>query len=241
MIRFFIPLLLAAYAAPLSAACTVQSGPARAALIELYTSEGCSSCPPADHWLATLPHDPQRLVPLALHVDYWDYIGWRDPYAQPLFSQRQRDQSGSGFVYTPQVMLNGQDYRNWRSSAAFEHAVDVIHRSPANADIKLTMAASASTLDISATAASPHPNAALYLAVYENTLTSTVTAGENGGATLHHEYVVRKWLGPYSLESTVHASLALNPAWKKPDIGMAAFVQAKGGEVLQAVAGKVCD
>lgn len=239
MFRFFIPLLLAAYAAPLSAACTVQSGPTRAALLELYTSEGCSSCPPADRWLGALPHDSQHLVPLALHVDYWDYIGWHDQFANPLFSQRQRMLSGSGFVYTPQVVLNGQDYRNWRNG--LDKAVALINRNPPKADIKLTLNADASGLDLSATSTTSEAGASLYLAVYENGLISTVTAGENGGATLHHDYVVRQWLGPYRPGQPVHANLVLKPEWKKQNLGVAAFVQTQGGDVLQAVAGKICD
>src|SRR5262245_46497383 len=70
--------------------CKATSGRNTTALVELYTSEGCDSCPPADRWLSSLAQAPQKVVPIALHVDYWDYIGWKDPYAQQRFSARQR-------------------------------------------------------------------------------------------------------------------------------------------------------
>ena len=118
--------------------CMARSGPHTAALVELYTSEGCSSCPPADRWLAGLRaqgYGPERVVPLALHVDYWDYIGWKDPYAKREFSLRQRKLTQlqrMALVYTPQVMLQGRDFRPW-SGPAFDEAVSRINARPAAA------------------------------------------------------------------------------------------------------------
>jgi len=97
--------------------CESRSAARRVALIELYTSEGCNSCPPADRWLSSLQargFNADRMVPLAFHVDYWDYLGWRDRFAQAGFSVRQRAQAGRGgarSVYTPQLLLNGADLR----------------------------------------------------------------------------------------------------------------------------------
>ena len=88
---FWLALGLAAGALPAQGAeCSAKSGPQRAVLLELYTSEGCSSCPPADRWLSRI-NKVKNVVPLAWHVDYWDYLGWRDRYAQPAFSERQRE------------------------------------------------------------------------------------------------------------------------------------------------------
>ncbi|MCA1925053.1 MAG: DUF1223 domain-containing protein [Thiobacillus sp.] len=110
---FLIVLCLGMTPAAHAAVCTSSSGDTQARLIELYTSEGCSSCPPADHWLSALPVSPD-IVPLAYHVDYWDRLGWRDPYGQATFSQRQRTRNrGTGWVYTPQVMVDGDDWRYW--------------------------------------------------------------------------------------------------------------------------------
>src|SRR5471032_2832661 len=94
--------------------CTAKSPEKTIALVELYTSEGCDSCPPADRWLSSLgPRGfaPDKVVPIALHVDYWDYIGWKDPYARQLHSARQRRMAQlarAAMVYTPQVLLQGQ-------------------------------------------------------------------------------------------------------------------------------------
>ena len=121
--RIAVLLLGALLAFPVHAArCVAQSGPGTTALVELYTSEGCSSCPPAERWLSGLGsrYAPGTLVPLALHVDYWDYIGWKDPYGKREFSLRQRKLTQlqrMALVYTPQVMLQGRDFRGWTSSA----------------------------------------------------------------------------------------------------------------------------
>src|SRR3989442_5219435 len=98
------------------------SGNERVSLVELFTSEGCSSCPPADSWLSGLCEDAglwKRFVPVAFHVDYWDGLGWKDRWASPEFSTRQRTYAAawrSGSVYTPGVDLNGQESRSRRTS-----------------------------------------------------------------------------------------------------------------------------
>jgi hypothetical protein len=90
-------------------------------IIELFTSQGCSSCPPAERWLGKLKDDPRlwkSLFPVAFHVDYWDYIGWKDIYAQPTFSQRQRqykNEKASASIYTPGFVVNGKEWRGWFS------------------------------------------------------------------------------------------------------------------------------
>lgn len=97
--------------------CAAASGLQRVAVLELYTSEGCDNCPAADAWIRELPAKglaPPRVIPLAFHVDYWNHIGWRDPYSQARFSDRQRQHGrrrGASFVFTPQLLLNGADYR----------------------------------------------------------------------------------------------------------------------------------
>ena len=246
-VRLAVILALSMATPAWAGACSVSSGPGRTALLELYTSEGCSSCPPADRWLgrlATQGYTPQQVVPLALHVDYWDTIGWQDRFAKPAFTARQREQAAIGFVYTPQVMLNGQDFRGWGSAARVEAAIAAINRTAPKADIRLTLAQpSADQLDIAVTAqALAQPNATLYLALYENDLSTQVNAGENSGATLHHDYVVREWLGPYAIDKPLQRKIVLKPGWKTKNLGIAAFVQSRGnGEILQAVASKLCE
>ena len=115
----FIALILALGFPGVSSAgeCSASSGQRRVPVLELYTSEGCDSCPPADHWVSGLPArglTPDRVVALAFHVDYWNYLGWADQYARAEFSERQRAaarRSDAQAVYTSQLLLDGKDYR----------------------------------------------------------------------------------------------------------------------------------
>jgi hypothetical protein len=225
--------------------CVSESGPGTAALVELYTSEGCSSCPPAERWLGTLAkrYPGTAVVPLALHVDYWDYIGWKDPYAKREFSLRQRKLSQlqrMALVYTPQVVLQGRDFRGW-GSRAFDEAVERINSQPAKARLKLSVLGSdAKGLEVEASAEllKPAGDAALYLAAYQSRLESRVTVGENRGRILTHDHVVLEWLGPFNLESrrVERRTLPLLPGATAANSGAAAFVQdRRTGEVLQAV------
>jgi hypothetical protein len=243
-----LALLTATGAHAQAGACTATSGPGTSALAELYTSEGCSSCPPADRWLSTLRSSgagPGRLVPLALHVDYWDYIGWKDPYARSQFSARQRELAAaarSRVVYTPQVMLAGKDYRGWSSRERFAREVAAVNAAPARAHITLALAqgaAGATALRAAASVpgAGDRADASLYVARYENGLSSRVSAGENRGATLTHDHVVREWWGPLTADAA--GNLAFERALDNPPAqgGIAAFVQnRRTGEVLQALA-----
>ena len=224
--------------------CEAVSGPRTTALVELYTSEGCNSCPPADRWLSTLK--PGKLVPLSLHVDYWDYIGWKDPYAKREFSQRQRKLSTlqrMALVYTPQVLLQGRDYRQW-GTPAFDREVERINARPAAASIRLgirelkkdgmTVEAEAQVLD-----PAHAKDAVLFIAAYENRLSTTVTAGENRGETLRHDYVVLEWVEAPGL--AVRRELPLLPKAIPANSGVAAFVQnRRSGEVLQALMQSGC-
>ncbi len=235
--------------------CSAQSGPHTAALVELYTSEGCDSCPPADRWLqglGTQGFAPDRVVPLSLHVNYWDYIGWKDPYAQQRFSDRQRRLAQvlrARVVYTPQVMLQGKDFRRWYTAGAFEEAVAKINARPPSARIALSLEGGrpdtlltevrAELLDAAQAA-----DAALYLASYENKLVSQVAAGENRGRTLSHDYVVFEWVGPIAFSGGKIAeqrALPLLPKAVPAHSGVAAFVQnRRTGEVLQALMLPAC-
>lgn len=234
--------------------CKATSPQTTTALVELYTSEGCDSCPPADRWLSSLGtkgYAPDRVVPIALHVDYWDYIGWKDPYARQAFSARQRKMAKlarAAMVYTPQVLLQGQDFRQW-GSPAFEQAVAKINARPAKARISLLLdtrqkdhfvvEAAAELLDRLQQA-----DAALFLGAYENKLVSEVKAGENRGRTLPHDYVVLQWAGPLEFKGTTlveRQRLALLPKAVPAHSGVVAFVQNRAsGEVLQALMLPAC-
>lgn len=245
----FSSVLIAQAAEPRS--CTAKSGGSTVTLLELYTSEGCSSCPAADAWLATLPSQglvPHQVVPLALHVDYWDYLDWPDPFSQKLFSQRQYAQAKRNrlrTVYTPQVLLNGRDLPRWRSAAE-----ETIRRNSAakpQADLTLTLAPQTQAINISA-AARVKNNADkmdMFVAIYENNLTSHIEAGENEGLTLHHDFVVRKLIGPIALDQNNSAhfqqEIKLDASWKQNAMGVAIFAQNRvNGEIGQALALPFC-
>lgn len=246
-------IVAAAAAVPLAAtaACDARSGPKVAALVELYTSEGCSSCPPADRQLSRLRQSlgPEALaVPLALHVGYWDYLGWKDPYAQPGFERRQnwlvrlnRQQT----IYTPQFFVGGMElHSRWDS---LQKEVQRLNAEPATAWIHLRANLAVNgvlVLDAEAKVRAGADPAALYLALAESGLTSKVTRGENSGATLAHDHVVRAWIGPVDLVAGMvrkRREIALSPAWNRARLELAAFVQdMRTGAVLQALSAKRC-
>lgn len=235
---------------PALAACEFASGERTAALVELYTSEGCSSCPPADRQLARLREalDPgAQAVPLALHVGYWDYIGWKDPYAQPAFAARQEwlvRANRQRTLYTPQFFVSGAELRATRST--LREAVRRLNRTPAAADVRVGASASGKdTLRLSAQAsAGSRAPLELYVALTESTLVSKVTRGENAGVTLEHDHVVRQWIGPVPFAgdgARLEREVRLAAGWNRSRLELAAFVQdGDTGRVLQAAGGH-CD
>lgn len=251
LLRLICGAYLALLLSPVAIAveCSAASGPARVALLELYTSEGCSSCPPADRWVSQLSaqgFNADRVIPLALHVDYWDYIGWRDPFANPGFSARQREMarlSRSSTVYTPQVMINGRDFRSWHSSGGFAREIEEMKQAPARANIQLKLSKSGpDRVEALVSVTGRKDNLVLYLALYENDLWSAVSAGENSGVKLHHDYVVREWRGPLRVgDVALMQTLPLKPTWQSAKTGVVAFLQdANNGEVVQALQLKMC-
>jgi hypothetical protein len=244
-------LILCIVPAAEAAQCTASSGAGTTALVELYTSEGCSSCPPADRWLASLGsrYPGGNVVPLALHVDYWDYIGWKDPYAKREFSLRQRKFSQlqrMALVYTPQVLLQGRDFRAW-GGEGFDQAVAKINAQPARAKLRLAVVtADRDALEVEALAelAQPSADAGLYLAAYRSRLESRVQTGENRGRLLTHDYVVLEWHGPFAFAGktlTERRKVPLLPGAAPANSGVAAFVQdRRTGEVLQALLRSTC-
>lgn len=234
--------------------CSATSGPHTAALVELYTSEGCNSCPPADRWLRGLGqrgYAPERVVPLSLHVNYWDYIGWKDPYAQQRFTDRQRRLAQvmqARIIYTPQVVLQGRDFRRWYTGD-FDAAVKSINARAPQARIELRLeggSANALLVQVRALLLDPAqaPDAVLYLASYENKLASSVAAGENRGKRLEHDYVVFEWVGPVPFMGgriQEQRALPLVPKAVRAHSGVAAFVQnRRDGGVLQALMLPAC-
>lgn len=235
--------------------CESHSTATRVALLELYTSEGCSSCPPADRWVSSLPargFRADRVIPLAFHVDYWDYLGWRDRFAQAGFSARQRaqaDRGGARFVYTPQLLLNGVDFRHPLLDSAFPERLARLNNTAAGAELRLGQRTSATGVGIELESRVLEPSAQkfseTYVALFESNLSSRVRAGENSGKVLLQDFVVREFIGPMHADSSGRlrwsGTLALHAHWRRPDLGIVVFVQdTRDGDVLQALHAPLC-
>lgn len=235
---------------------TAKSGPGFSSIIELYTSEGCDSCPPADKWFSTLNYQQDGVVPLTFHVDYWDYIGWKDRFARPAYSQRQREtviRQGSRTTYTPQVMLDGRDLRGWSNQPEFLSRLRDVSARTARANVSMDARIAGNTveteLQASIALAQDRADAALFIAITENNLSSRVTAGENRGVLLRHDHVVRDLIGPVATDfhesaggkATVKRIFKLAPDWKQDDLSIIAFVQnLRTGAVLQSLSLPLC-
>jgi hypothetical protein len=246
--------LLAALPAA-GAECRAHSGAERIPVIELYTSEGCDSCPPADRWISGLASRklaPAKVIPLAFHVDYWNQLGWPDRYAQAGFSQRQRDlarRKGAGFVFTPQLVLDGQDYRRGWLTDDLPAQLEKLNRSRPLADLEFRLGAAADAIAFNGTATVADSAAArksdVWIALTESRLATDVRAGENRGKRLEHDFVVRELAGPLAFGDARTLDLAhsfrLGADWKRENLAVVAFVQDRGtGATLQALAAAPC-
>lgn len=176
-------ILLGLMAPAAAETCTSAAGGPPPLVVELYTSEGCSSCPPADRWLSTLS-GRAAVLPLSFHVTYWNRLGWPDPFASPEATQRQRDWAvamGASNVYTPQVVAGGRDWRRWPELPA----------PPPAAPMALSLRRDGARVTAEVGAAPGRWQG--YWAVLEDGHRSRVTAGENSGETLAHDHVVRHY------------------------------------------------
>lgn len=234
--------------------CRAASPQYTIALFELYTSEGCDSCPPADRWFSALDFGPaaSRAAGLAFHVDYWDRLGWRDRFGSAAFTERQYEQMRrhrSAFVYTPQVLLQGGDFAVWRSAAQPAAALAAINARPARATIELAAAPidrASIGIDVHVRIpnASDRNHAVVDVALVQSGLQSDVKAGENAGKRLVHDHVVRAWrpglaVGPAGeLRQRVYLPL---PTESGSEEIVAVVEDSVAGDVLQVLALPLCD
>ncbi len=210
----------------------------RAVLVELFTSEGCSSCPPADALLAKLletqPVAGAEIVPLELHVDYWDRLGWRDPFSSAAFSRRQEEYShvfGPERVYTPQMVVDGA---NEFVGSDARLAAGAIKKAAALPHLPLSVSADLQdgTARISVAAPSAPEGATekirVMVAVVEDGLTSSVKHGENAGRTLTHAAVTRRLETISTLQRDAvpaEARWKTGSGWQAPKLRVVAFLQ----------------
>ena len=238
-----------ALAAPAHAAtvCRATNDALTRPLVELYTSEGCDSCPPADRWFSSqfaAADTGQHAVALAFHVDYWDRLGWVDRFANASYTERQYQAmraNGASFVYTPQVLVQGHTLPDLGSAAA---AIDAASRDPARATITLDATPGAHDIAVHADArvhdASRVRDAQLFVAYTDSGLVSEVKGGENRGVRLTHDRVVRalRLIGAPAGDGHWQASITLpKPAEAGQHPMLVAFVQrASSGDILQSLA-----
>jgi hypothetical protein len=224
------------------AATTFESSEAQATLIELFTSEGCSSCPPADAWMSQLKSRGdlwKAIVPVAFHVDYWNHLGWRDRFAKAEFTERQRRYAGtwrSESVYTPSFVVNGGEWRSWFGNRTLPAA--------SSAKIGKLRATLTSGTEVAATFVpeSTQPQRLqIHAALLGVNLESDVKRGENSGRRLHHDFVVlqlatgqmiadaNRWAGSTSFPK--------ESSGEKPGAFAAWITAGEVGQIIQATGG----
>jgi hypothetical protein len=221
--------------------------PAMPILVELFTSEGCSSCPPADKLLAQIdarqPVNGAEAIILEEHVDYWDDQGWRDPFASKAATQRQEDYAKTlhAEVYTPQMIVDGRVEILGSDERAAQRAIQIAVGAP-KTELDLSWVGATATMGgpkllrvrvrkLSGASASDGQNAEVFLAITENHLHSDVRRGENAGHGLQHEGVVRKLTslgrasgsGDFSFDA--QSAVKLSSDWIPENIRVVVFVQ----------------
>jgi hypothetical protein len=248
---FHLKLFLAALLVLLSAAfllrpATTASGANnRAVVVELFTSEGCSSCPPADELLTHLRQDLAakniQVVPLGFHVDYWNSLGWKDRFSSADFSRRQEQYARSLNVdgpYTPQMVVDGTQEFVGNSAGQAERAISNAASQPEVATVTLS-AAGADQLSIQVKAPAAAGDASVLLAITEDNLTTTVGSGENNGRTLRHAAVVRELRSLGRLHNggfQASVPIELEKDWKRQDLRAVVFVQQENAGKIQGAA-----
>src|SRR6185503_2394233 len=205
-------------------------GPEGPTVLELFTSQGCSSCPPADRLVSRLASagmlGDRPVAPLSFHVDYWNDGGWADPYSLPAWTERQRQYSeklGDDRVYTPEMVIGGASGVVGSNAARVTQAVQ---RSARPALLPATAAWSKGEVTISATAPK---DADVWVAVWEDGTSTRVRGGENSGETLGSDRVVRRFERVAAAGQRGSTSVKLDPAWRAP--GAIAFAQRTDGRI----------
>lgn len=211
-----------------------NSGKQQVRLVELFTSQGCSSCPPADRWVNQFISNPdlwKSIVPVAFHVDYWDYLGWRDVYAAPDYSDRQRQYRTQGSVrsvYTPGFLIDGREWRGWFSR-------DVLPRQVLSA---LELRAMLGPEGLSVNYPSRDGKLVLNVAILGFGIETPIRSGENEGSRLPHDFVVLAHDRHISSEGVWNVSLPLTRVRGARRFALALWVSDANRQVpLQATGG----
>lgn len=167
------------------------------AVVELFTSEGCSSCPPADELITKIQKESagKKIYLLAFHVDYWDASGWKDRFSAAAFTQRQQqyaDWMQREIIYTPQFIINGtSEFGGDDARTLYRYVSEALQQKP-NATLKLHATPKANTLEVTYETQTDGPNNSLFIAVVQKSADTKVAHGENSGSRLHHVQIVRQ-------------------------------------------------
>ncbi|MEZ5344156.1 MAG: DUF1223 domain-containing protein [Pyrinomonadaceae bacterium] len=203
-------------------------------MVELFTSEGCASCPPAERILAKLqieqPFEQAEIITLALHVDYWDDLGWKDKFASPLFTQRQRvydRKFRTGQIYTPQMVVDGiHEF----VGSNFEKAEKAIRKAAGAEKARIGLQLTGDKLEIDISDIPKHDDASVYLALAEDDIKTDVKGGENAGKNLRHVSVVRSLrglslIGESDTKLQTEVNLQIGKDWNRSSISAVVFIQ----------------
>ena len=207
------------------------------AVLELYTSEGCSSCPPADDILRGVVNQ-ENVFAMAFHVTYWNRLGWKDSFSQKTFDERQYAYASrfqKDGVYTPQLVVNGTDQFVGSRKSQTDNAIKKALETPAQVQIELSKTMKNNTLGINFKLIGDYNNCILNFAVVESNFSTKVVRGENEGKTLKHDNVVRDFqtLNPQNTKGMHEVEMSKN--WQIPNCSFIAFLQdKKTGQVIGA-------
>ena len=196
-------------------------------IVELFTSQGCSSCPPADALLSEIAKTPQqkKVIPLAFHVDYWDRLGWRDPFSAREWSARQYAYVGkmklSG-AYTPQVIVNGTRQMIGSNRSQVINAIEVESKRQVAGSVRVSFDGKVATVN----ATSPVP-IDLILVVVESGALTDIQRGENSGLKLKNDSIVRRLyrLGEVNGKAEQKVTIDVDPSWNRSKLSVVAFLQ----------------
>jgi hypothetical protein len=217
-------------------------------LVELFTSEGCSSCPPADINLIKLeegqPIKGVEIITLAFHVDYWDYLGWKDKFSSAEFSRRQNTYSTNFDLpsnYTPQMVVDGKyEFVGSRWTEALSGIKKAANDNKGEISIDLKKNETTAKINVKAAKISSDADSEILLAIAEDDLETMVKSGENGGKKLKHSAVVRNLIKLGEIKSRedsfkIEKDIPLNSDWKSKHLSFVVFVQNKSSKQVLAV------
>ncbi|MEM7134964.1 MAG: DUF1223 domain-containing protein [Myxococcota bacterium] len=210
-----------------------------AVLVELFTSQGCSSCPPADQLLSDLGHDrgDTEIIPLSFHVDYWNYIGWKDAFSSPKWSNRQREYAAAlpgDRTYTPQLVVQGQFDCVGSNERCIRSAVSKVAARPSGGTVRIHEAreiGGSVLVDADVALQSNQPGAVAVVVLYESGLSTDVRRGENRGRELRNDYVVRRLervgtvAGGDTSTRRVSTRFPIQRQWNEDKLGVVVFLQ----------------